>query len=318
MKCPECHANHQYKAGMTCRCGYGFLLDPKSDGIADGKFLAYVRRASANDTYYFTANQFYTVVCRDHRRNPVPWFVGFGLFMVAILVSAFAFRQFLPLFGAGALGTGVVSLVLLFYRPPSRQTVDGWLERWFQSGREIERLIREPRLHEPPPEWPESDIYDYGVEGIVLVQHDLLVDLLVLNDVHGTQRVLVLSESGYPEYLLPVGRRCLEEHPELPVYLLHDSDAAGLAMRDRVAQSDLLPLDGHPIVDLGLTPDDVRKIGMLQATHPDRYDYSVPVDMLPQGMLATGLGLAMSGQMSFAELLAREEEQGDAHVASFG
>ena len=118
------------------------------------------------------------------------------------------------------------------------------------------------------------------------------MDLFVRNGLHAESRALVLAESGYPDYLLPRARELLRERPDLPTFLLHDSTASGMGMRARIDQGRLLPVAGHPIVDLGITPEDVGKLKRLACVEPKRQGNRVAVDLLPFAMLATGLGLA--------------------------
>ena len=94
MKCPECSKNHKYMQGakgakfasMRCQCGYRFVINPKLPGnLTDGKLLTFIRKASANNTYYFTFNQLYTVWCQLAYRKS--WLRGWiGLIGVVILV----------------------------------------------------------------------------------------------------------------------------------------------------------------------------------------------------------------------------------------
>ena len=69
MKCPKCHNIHKYRDGMTCRCGYGFVLNPKIYQMGDGAFLATVRKASGNSSQVFTERQLYTAFCQRHPRR---------------------------------------------------------------------------------------------------------------------------------------------------------------------------------------------------------------------------------------------------------
>ena len=64
------------------------------------------------------------------------------------------------------------------------------MRKWVGVQGPIEKMIETPRLGTPPPEFEEPDLYDYGVERILVVQHDLLVDLFVLNGLHAEQRML--------------------------------------------------------------------------------------------------------------------------------
>ena len=320
MKCPRCQASRKYRDGMNCPCGYRFALDPKQDGCTDGKFLRMVHQASMGGTSYFTLNQLHTACCRKHHVSPkiplVGAALGIGAGMIFLLIPGL--RTFLfgaALFVLVCLG---MATICVFRSGPTRQRLEGWLDKYEAMHGPLERLLRTPQLDTPPPEWPEPDIYDYGVERLIVVQHDLLVDLLVFNDVHASQRALVISGRGYPEYLLDRVVRELEENEQLPVFFLHDATQEGAAWVREMQESESLPWHHHPKVDLGMAPQDMEKVKRLAPLHPERVNYALPVDALPWGMLAAGLGLAVEQQASLGALLATAETRGEASTSSFG
>lgn len=114
-----------------------------------------------------------------------------------------------------------------------------YVRKWQGAGNEIPKLIESESLSNPPSDCKEGDIYDYGVERILIVERDILVDWLVLNDFHAQERTLVLSVSGYPDYLVPIARELIEQNANLPVCLLHDSTARGLLMNSHLVGSSL-------------------------------------------------------------------------------
>jgi hypothetical protein len=326
VKCPDCRRSH--KAGqarlLTCRCGYRFVFDPRQhDGLTDGKFLALLRQTSRNDTVYFTLNQLYTQFCRRMRKGYRLLLLCGVLAGVGALVSALAggdlagLALFLGLIACVCLATGISRR----RRPPPQRTVlERLVHTWQAAGRPIAKLLTAPGLHAPPPAWREPDLYDYGVERLLLVEHDLLVDLFVRNGLHAQERALILSETGYPSYLVPIAARCLQEQPQLPVYLLHDATPHGIAMAERLRASSLLPLADHAVHDLGIFPDDVRQIRRLRILKPRRSGYALPVDMLPVAMLTAGVTQAMATNLLFSDMLRRRDETypSSGAVADFG
>lgn len=290
--------------------------------MTDGKFEAILLSASANGTYHFTTNQFFAHYARKVIMSPkVPLIIFLVLLALIVLVSVgdFANKNLLwPLgfFSLPALGVG---LSRVFAASPTQPEALKQLARWQQARGPLELLITEPQLGEPPPEWKEPDIYDYGVERILIVERDILVDLLVKNNFHSDQRALVISESGYPEYVTARARELLEQSPSLPVFLLHDSTAEGTAMKERLVRSGTLPLEGHPITDLGLFKENVKRLKVLRWRRPQKLDYAVPVDYLAYGFLAAGLGQAVVEGMDFGQLIEQQQAQGGAEAsASFG
>ncbi len=309
---------------MTCTCGYEFCFDPKQDGMTDGKFLAAIRSASFNDTQYFTENQLYSAMCRKQVKSPMIPLILAAVFVTAAVVVGLAFDVFPALlvfraFGLFALATGLARLVL---SAPMKEQFARNLGKWKNRRKEFgnNRLLEQPRLGETPPEWKEQDIYDYGVEGVLLVERDLLVDLLVLNGFHTANRVLVMCESGYPKYLLPLAARMLEENAELPVFLLHDSTPHGVQMAARLGKSSPLPIEGHDIIDLGVTPDDVKRLRRLRPTRPQANQYAVPVDLLMYGALFLALTRAITEKAPMALLIAHAHQGGgdDGAYVGFG
>jgi hypothetical protein len=316
MKCPECQNQHRAKLGQTCaRCGYVFVFNPKSTDtpkMTDGMFLSLVRTASRNGTQYFTGNQLYAVYCRTKPTSRWPKIFG-GMIMLGIGVGLCLSTPGIPAFvftGVGLLfvGLGIFGKDSMM----SPEKFEQYVEKFHRSGKPIEKLIHEPQLNQPPPEWPEPDIYDYGVERVLIVERDILVDLFVKNEQHTEQRMLVISQNGYPRYLLPVAKQLLEQRPDLPVFLLHDATARGQAMKDKLLKSEILPVTDHPITDLGMFAEDFQKLKRIQNYDPANESRALPVDALMMPFLIGGLGTAFASGMALRDLL--EQHQHAAHT----
>lgn len=323
MKCPQCGGNQRYRDGMICPCGYRFTLDPKRDRISDGRFLALTKVASGNDTYYFTQNQLAAADCRRAVKGR-----GWIAFLIVIVgglgLAGAVWAKMGPggnMASLGLMGLGVVVLIgiawLTMAWRPDQSRFEAVLRKWQAANQPLPRLLTEPSLHQPPPEWPEPDIYDYGVEAILIVQRDILVDLFVKNEFHAAHRCLVISESGYPAYLVPRASALLREREDLPVYLLHDATPTGVGMIDRLQRKVDLPVANHPLFDVGLFPEDVKRIARLRPMLPARHDYGIAVDYIGYAMLASGLGVALEQQTTLAGVL---DAQGLAgyEASSFG
>lgn len=313
MKCPKCSYNQPAKQGLECsKCNYHFCFDPKSSGLTDGKFLWAIRTASQNDTAFFTRNQLYAAYCRNLRKPIAPTILGCVLAAIILLV---AFTNAIVWLAAIGIGLGGISLMSRL-TPPSSIPYDTFMiliDQWHTSGRKIERLIDGPSLHDPPPEWNEADIYDYGVEQILIVQRDELVDLLVLNGAHAEHRALIISETGYPEYLMPHAQRLLDERQDLPIYLLHDADRTGLSMGTRLSNLNL-PLQGRKLIDLGMNADSFKKLKRTRQFDPKRRHRDLPVDALSTAFLVTGLAACFATETTLASLL--EEQAREAALAN--
>ncbi len=320
MKCPKCGHNHPAKQGMKCSsCRYQFTFNPKSwssPGITDGKFLSYIRGASANDTVYFTRNHLYSVYCRKQRPARGFWIVAA---VIAAVMSAAWLLDEDPAYVRGVLallfcGFMIWRAFVVRAKCVKKKKFFKWIDQWQAKGHLIEKLIEAPTLHQPPPHWKESDIYDYGVEKIVIVERDILVDWMVLNNAHAQQKALVISESGYPSYLMPIAEKLLRENPTLPIHLLHDATQNGLQMEARIRQMNL-PIAGHPITDLGMKPDDFKRIRRIRNVH-DSDGGELEIDLLGFGMLAGGMVLCTELGLEISGLL--DGSDGADDVGDFG
>lgn len=311
MKCPECAYHQQVSKGMKCaKCGYRFYLnpkEPKSYGMTDGRFLAAIRSAGQNGTAYFTKNQLYAAYCRQQKVSRTPTIIGI------IIATVVAILLWVSIPGPLALLPAFLAFILLFPLFSSPHTVPlqsflSLIERWLNVGKPIDNLIQGPALHQPPPEWNENDIYDYGVERILIVQHDELVDLMVLNNAHAEQSMLVISESGYPQYLLPHAKRLLQERADLPIYLLHDADSVGRSMHSRIGRLNL-PIDNHPVIDLGMSAEDFKRLKRTHTFDQKSRGRELPVDALATPFLLTGLGACFATQTTMSALLAEHARE---------
>ena len=301
---------------MKCRCGYRFTFNPKSDRMSDGKFAAILRKASANDTYFFTFNQFYSAYCeRISKFSFLRLGVGAGIGLLLLVTLPFSLIVLLLLlipplkrkYAAFQHGLG---------NPPSVGAARKHLEQWLNDGNTVERYIRSTTLHDPPPAWTEPDIYDYGVEGVLIVEHDILVDLLVKNNFHVESRVLVVSEQGYPNYLAPLAWKLIAQRPDLIVYLLHDSTPQGVQMRERVLAREGDKLRDRAIVDLGISPEIVARLKRLKHVGPKRLNYAIPVDYLKYGALALGLSQAIAKNMDLSATIQKSPDYDHSDVPS--
>ena len=316
MKCPKCSYNQKVKLGMHCRgCKYTFTFNPKetrSFELTDGKFLAAIRSASQNDTAFFTRNQLYGAYCRQ-RKYPRGWLLfGGGMLLIGALAAMridLILTGFLGFFGIMLFLSGAFGKAYTLSRTQFERLIDNWLA----DHKKISRLIVMPTLHNPPPQWTESDIYDYGVEQILIVQRDELVDLFVLNGAHAERRALVISETGYPQYLMPHAKRMLEERNDLPVYIMHDAGKIGEAMLSRVKKMDL-PLEGRKIIDLGMSTSDFKKLKRTANYDRKNRRRELPIDSLATPFLMTGLAACFVGETTMTALL--DEQAREAATAS--
>jgi hypothetical protein len=300
---------------MTCsKCGYTFAFDPKADGMTDTKFASLLRKASVDNTQYFTINQLYALYCKGRTRTiaavirvVVRPSGKLGTLVALGGIAAVVYGNVLA--SAGVMALGVMATVLgVMLRLWGRDKIEDAPEKilpaemgkllehvgkWRAAGKNIDRLIEAPSLHEPPATFREPDIYDYGVERVIVVQHDILVDLFVRNNLHATQRAVVIAESGYPHYLVARVQHLLQRRADLPIVAFHDATAEGVQMARRLRTLPWLGMGSHRIIDAGLFPGDVGRIKSLESTLPATYGNAARADFMPLGVIAGGFaGLA--------------------------
>lgn len=289
MKCPMCSSKQNFKAGgMTCQsCGYEYKVDPKSSQPNDGFIVAAARNVSGDGTYHFTTNQVITQLDRKmHKKSRRSLLVRVAI-LVGGVVAAFVFANPVILVVSGiALVAVIINLLARPEAGPPR-LIMSVLEALPEESSVAGLLITKPTLHEPPPEWGESDIYDYGVERILIVERDELVDLFVLNGWHSENRALVVSMSGYPDYITERVSELLDESPDLPVFVLHDSTFQGVDSAEWLQESDVFDLADRQLIDMGLTPSMANRMNCIKRLSGKlRNSGEVPVDYIPYGQLS--------------------------------
>ena len=325
MKCPNCGYQHSVKLGMNCKsCRYRFVFNPKareSYQLTDGKFLAYLQSVSQNGTAYFTRNQLYANYCRRLKPVWIPQaiFGAVAAFLTFVLLTKPMPFALLGMLSAAASGVLITWAIKAKPRPLAYDKFMRMVDRWIESKGNIAGLIDGPSLQTAPPDWTEKDIYDYGVERILIVQRDELVDLFVLNNLHAEQRMLVISEAGYPNYLLPIARRLLEERLTLPVFLLHDAGPFGEQMAQRLDKLGL-PLQNRRVIDLGFSSQDFQKMKRLDAFDRGRQRRDLPADALATPLLVAGVAACFVQEVPLSTLLAEQTREAalEAGYSSFG
>ncbi len=310
MKCPQCQTlNKGASQGSRCKkCSYHFVFSPKTDHMTDGRFQGLLQKVSRQGRLYFTEAQLYSLLTPDGLLTSAIGIIALSLFVAflcGLMLELALWLWFPPLL----LGVGYG---LWRARQRARQPLQqlqskahNYLKRWQQQHGPLAQLISQPRLLQPPPQWQEADVYAYGVERILIVERMLLVDWLVQNQFHMQAHALIISEQGYPDYLLPLAHKLLNQRPDLPVFLLHDAQAArspAVPMRRRVEK--YFPLGTHPVTDLGLDAATLQQLPKLRALVQAAPQTVIPVDMLPYAQLSAGLLTALVSGVALASALA--------------
>ncbi|MCI5136142.1 MAG: hypothetical protein D3920_13980 [Candidatus Electrothrix sp. AW2] len=319
MLCPKCKNNHKKSDGTYCRCGYRFVFRPDVDsGMTDNKFTLILRKASADGRYYFTLSQLYcfyrTMKGKINLSSIMAKYILIGFLVVLIFPVSWQVVFFLIAL------TAFIHIIILYYREPlTEEEFRTLVNKWLSAKGTSHKMLVKPSLHEPPSAFPERDVYNYnyGVEGILIVQRQIIVDLLVRNGFHTDQRVLIFSVDGYPSYIEEQSKKLLQASPELPIYLLHDATEEGMAMRKKIK----IPTS-HKVVDLGMSPDQLQNFPTLKPLRLQEQGYNAPLDVLPYAALSAMGTAAIAAGIPFDEVLVSWKREGnsvgDSSVSSYG
>lgn len=328
MKCPKCGYRQGWnKDGYVCRkCKREYVLNPKTSEWNDLRFLATVRRASRNDTYYFTENGFWRATAPAGAMGPAMRFLV-ALFVCGIgYVLTTSFQNEL-----GALRwlafLGFVGLSVVVYRANgqrvfSKKSATSALKTWLREGDDLPKLIHHPAVAEPPPQWAEEDIYEYGFENLLLVNRPEIVDYLVLNGFPQASSTVVVTPQGYPEYLLPIVEKALAADNPLDrprIFLLHDAGVKeGESWKNLLFQVE--EVDRERSLHLGLSLAVLDQLKGVRTIFSTSQKKKLPVDALDYLLLSNLLSKSFETGQSFEEILAdqRESEFGEDFALSFG
>lgn len=262
---------------MCERCGYRFRLSPKVPPYcSDGRFTRGIELASDAGARPYTAAQLHGTIFR--RRNRMFW------------------HRVFPAKGSRDL-----------------EATKGAVREWRRAGKELGPIIHQPALGAAGDggSWPEPDLFDYGAEGILLVDDPIVVDLLVGCQLHTRTKVAVVAAgTGYPAAVIERLRPLVAARADLPIFLLHGSGAQAPEELEQWAREHLAATD-NPFVDIGLPPDASKRLAPLRWA---RGMPEIPVDVLPHRWLTDGIAAAVANRASFVAMQqpkADDRDQGD-------
>lgn len=324
MKCLKCgHDQKRGREGMTCTsCSTPFVFDPKSDSrLTDGRWMSLVERTSAHGRYPFFESQLRLNHALLGRKTSSSRFVG-GLFLlISVVLGALGWSSALKdsndlggvLIAIISTFVLIISVLFLAMSVPGKSfalSFDKHLRRW-RSSHKLEGLIANTihALEYKPQETVEDDIYDYGVERVLLVNDPSWVDFFVLGGFHAAQRCLVLSVSGYPSYLKPQLERIIKLQPEVPIFLLHDVHDRPAEV-ERAARALSSVFDGKRLMNISLKPGDILQMNkikpLVKLLHAADIDESLMV--LPPQQVHSMVEAALNHRATLHELLRGERD----------
>lgn len=307
MKCPSCSTNHRRRRdGMRCSCGYTFVFDPQiNKDMRDGRMNALINKVSANNTRFFTLNLLYGTYLRQPKINKGCFIIVFIISLLLIAVP-FLIAWGIPNNGLDAVFIGFLllfftSMIYLFQhysKPMDMNIFADYFSHWQHNSQlKSNKFIEKTALQNPPPRWNESDIYNYGVEKVIILDDDLSVDLWIKNNEHVNQKALILSSDGYPSYLIEQLKTILSQQPEINIFSLHGlrTTLHREAMRFQTATE--INLENYHFVDLGFNKKQIQKSKRLNHAY-NAQNYDIPLDMLPY---ACGMNMLAWTDDAFAQ-----------------
>lgn len=328
MKCPNCEIEQRYKESMICHsCGYRFRRLPRRlPRVSDAAIKRVINLLAGFSQYHFTYQQLYVqvyhLVREDKRKKRGFLFLGALLFAIAwggLKMGPLAgFFQTTPWLFWGV-EAAAAALAIWSLRPIQvpHVSVLGLISTYhfihavdfLADGRKYETFeVRGlDRANQPR----------YTPEKVLIVEHDDVAEMLLLNRFHIQEKALVMSESKYPRQMFDAYQGLKEAR--LPVFLAHDASQSGLSMKGRLLADPQWDLADDEVRDLGLYPDEVRagQVPLVWIPEPDikksserkslnsgdprtniRQGYRMPFDLLPPEEMLRHLALAMNTHQS--------------------
>ncbi len=306
---------------MICgSCGYKYALSPKSPPmLSDMAVKNAVDRVSALGTYYFTQNQLTSQLIhlkqKKEKRNQLGCFFAGVFAIIAIAFGVINFQKGNPF---GWVLLIVAALIVVGMRKMGKMPVSvsypdiKTAVETYRRMHPIEKLVDGTRF-EGVEDTGDSDLLEFAPERILIVQHDDVADMLILNGFHMEQKTLVLSAEKYPSTAFEAYRKIIARYPDTPIALMHDASEAGLRMKARLIKDSEWMLEGKRLEDLGLSPKDVSKLKTPiwiptqkggefskkstktggDAMESINEGYSAPLDAAPPKALLGAAGLAL-------------------------
>ncbi len=196
MKCPKCKAIHKNKEQICTKCGYKFVFN-QTIAMTDEQWWNLIEKTSSPMKFFYCPEQMFSVLMTSSGTSNSTE----GKSIWNFFKNWRAFRR--------------------------KKTFDkNYFYTLFQRWAKIHNhklLIQHKKLNKAPPLWKEKDIFNYGVQRILFVDDDLLVDFLIKNQFHSHEATLVVSSKGYPEYIKPKVLKILKDAPETDCFFLHGS-----------------------------------------------------------------------------------------------
>lgn len=148
----------------------------------------------------------------------------------------------------------------------------------------------------------------FSPERILIVERDDIVDMLIRNHFHQNTKTVVVSQSGYPEFVFTACQHFLKKNPNLPVQVLHGISTEGFRMTNQLRNDAKWQFARSNLVELGISREDIaeNKSSLPWACHinqdiifSQKYNKMltknrhVPIDYVPPNCLLRALSGAV-------------------------
>jgi hypothetical protein len=275
------------KDGRCSICKHRFAFEPTKERprVTDAQFLAAIDRVSGDGRLHFTERALWYEFNRKWMK-PGFWRRPYGRLPLAgaalgAIVGAWIGAPYNaePLAAGGALaglaaGT-LAGLVMSLWanatspRPPRQPRIRyrefrrAYLGRWRAVHGDVPGLLSSRELEPPrvPREVP-ADVAAFSFDRAVVTDRWETAAMLVANRFHFEHNCAVLSLDGYPGDVADTVRTMLRRNPGLTVFALHDASPAGCMLPLRLRDPAWFPDPSVRIVDVGLRPAHVRRLGL--------------------------------------------------------
>lgn len=301
---------------MTCNsCHRRFIIDPKTHQFNDYKFKHLLEQVGEEGNTHFTFNQLYSsYLLRLARKNKKTrseiFYVLIGCSIVlAILQETDSAVPYIV--------SGFFLMASIFRAIPEKAISSANFKEFMISWNKqnpIPNWIETPSLQQAPSTPEEGDLHDYGVEGIIFVDQDIYVDLLVKNQLHLDLKMVVVAQSGYPNYLKTTVQGLLNQSSPPPLYYLHDSDTNIATMEQAILSNwsiQQLPTG----TDWGISKADWQQVKFLKSIQSSQLEQLHNLDSIPPKQFSSSLVSALGSSLLIGAAL-QEVTHGNAYFAS--
>ena len=318
MKCIHCGTNADYKTrqatGRCPGCMHYYSFEPKEMDfkLTDPFFQAAIDKVSYEGRLYFTSRQLWYELNRGlwRKRMVKPGSIITTTVIAAVIAFMF-FNDFPLLVVALAITALLVMLAWNYYIKHSpRHTpimnlgffTPSVLASWTGvHGRPQMLMHKDGLTFGINPRGEESDLTDYSFDRLVITENKDTATMLVANKLQLEKKCAILYANDLSSDRASQLLKMVKHNPLLKVIVIHDASVEGCGLLTKLRQESWFPEDSVEWVDLGLRPNQARKLRLFTIRKPDTHVFTEhpgikhlapeEIDWLKQGNTAELEGL---------------------------